>query len=297
MQEEYACDRSWAIDLGVVGLSDIVRFAGAAGDFNPNHHDEAMAQSAGFHRVFAMGLFTASLSSNLIVEKFQAEDVRSLSCRFIAPVLAGEHLTGTAKTVREAHLERVDFDVVNASGELKLSGQATVGVRRDDADSGPPHRAAAAGVRALDQTLKHRIGATLRCFTMPIERGKLLEFGRASRIRKWPRSYSEVLVEGFPLIPLTFSNVQMIYTEADPADLLRDLGMNPMRTVHGEHFWRYERPFVEGEMAFGETRLEDAVIKRGGRGRMRFVTTLTEFRTSAGDLLQSERMVSIEHLD
>jgi acyl dehydratase len=35
--------------------TQIVRFAGAAGDFNPMHHDEPFAQAAGQPGVFAMG--------------------------------------------------------------------------------------------------------------------------------------------------------------------------------------------------------------------------------------------------
>jgi acyl dehydratase len=47
--------------FGPVSQTDIVRFAGAGGDFNPLHHDREFAGAAGFERPIAMGQFTAGL--------------------------------------------------------------------------------------------------------------------------------------------------------------------------------------------------------------------------------------------
>jgi acyl dehydratase len=38
---------------------DIVKYAGASGDFNPIHHDELFAIRSGNDRVFAMGMMSA----------------------------------------------------------------------------------------------------------------------------------------------------------------------------------------------------------------------------------------------
>ena len=42
-----------------VTLTDVVRYAGASGDFNPLHHDEAAARAAGMDGAFAHGMFSA----------------------------------------------------------------------------------------------------------------------------------------------------------------------------------------------------------------------------------------------
>ncbi len=42
--------------VGPVTRTDFVRFAGASGDMNPNHHDEIYAVRSGNDRVFAMGM-------------------------------------------------------------------------------------------------------------------------------------------------------------------------------------------------------------------------------------------------
>jgi MaoC like domain len=62
----------------VLTRSDIVRYAGAAGDFNPVHHDHEAARALGYPDVFAMGLLPGGV----------------LACRLTgAADLAGRRLT------------------------------------------------------------------------------------------------------------------------------------------------------------------------------------------------------------
>jgi acyl dehydratase len=49
-----------------VTRTQIVRFAGAAGDFNPMHHDEAFARAAGQPSVFAMGQLQAAILASMV---------------------------------------------------------------------------------------------------------------------------------------------------------------------------------------------------------------------------------------
>jgi acyl dehydratase len=41
--------------------TDIVRYAGASGDFNPVHHDDAVARALGYPQVFVMGLLPGGM--------------------------------------------------------------------------------------------------------------------------------------------------------------------------------------------------------------------------------------------
>jgi 3-hydroxybutyryl-CoA dehydratase len=76
--------------IGPVTITDIVRFAGAGGDFNPLHHDEAAGRAAGFDSVIAMGQFTAGLVAGLLTDWVGIENVRELEVRFKAPVKVGD---------------------------------------------------------------------------------------------------------------------------------------------------------------------------------------------------------------
>ena len=47
--------------FGPVSRTDLVRYSGASGDFNPLHHDEGFARAAGLPGVMAHGMFSAGL--------------------------------------------------------------------------------------------------------------------------------------------------------------------------------------------------------------------------------------------
>jgi len=69
-----------------VTRTDLVKYAGASGDYNPMHHDESIAQKAGMPSVFAHGMFSMgllwlrSLSAPSKTDRFlvfTADDARS----------------------------------------------------------------------------------------------------------------------------------------------------------------------------------------------------------------------------
>jgi acyl dehydratase len=78
--------------VGPVTRTQIVRFAGAAGDFNPIHHDEAFARAAGQPSVFAMGQLTAAILAQAVASWFGAEQVAGYGVRFRDKVWPGDRL-------------------------------------------------------------------------------------------------------------------------------------------------------------------------------------------------------------
>ena len=72
--------------------TDIVRFAGASGDFNPVHHDEEYARAAGFPTVFAMGQLQAGLLSRVATDWLGLGNIRSYRVRFKDKVWPGDQL-------------------------------------------------------------------------------------------------------------------------------------------------------------------------------------------------------------
>jgi acyl dehydratase len=81
------------IQLGPITITDIVRFAGAGGDFNPLHHDESAARAAGFPTVIAMGQMQAAMLARVLSDRYPLAAIRDYRVRFAAPVRVGDTLT------------------------------------------------------------------------------------------------------------------------------------------------------------------------------------------------------------
>jgi len=281
----------WSIQLDCLTRTDIVRFAGAGGDFNPNHHDEPHARANGYPGVFAMGLFTASFASRLIDERFPDTMVRSFAVRFRAMVWPGEALIAHAVRVPgEAH--RVEIEVVNAGGEVKLSGTADIGPRAiSESPAAPPPPPPP--VPSPGGALNDRVGEVVRAFVFPIEIGKVMEFSRAMTARDVPANYA-ALGDQPIRVPLTFSVAAAHYAGGDATALPIALGLDLARTVHGEQRWDYYGPLRAGTVISGRTAIAAVERKVGRAGEMLLVTTRTDFRDEHGVLLQSESMTSVE---
>jgi len=109
--------------------TDLVRYAGASGDFNPMHHDEVQATSAGLPSVFGHGMFTMGMLGKALTDYVGVGNLRVYKVRFTKQTWPGETLSTkiTVKKKYEEHGEhRVDLDcaVVNEGGETKVSGVA-----------------------------------------------------------------------------------------------------------------------------------------------------------------------------
>ncbi|RFA10493.1 acyl dehydratase [Subtercola boreus] len=115
--------------IGPVTRTDIVRFAGAGGDFNPLHHDPDAARAAGFDDVIAMGQFQAGLLAGYLTDWVGVENLRRLEVRFRAPVRLGDVLELSA-TVGEAAdgLTAVSL-VASVGGVVVVSAEASVEAR------------------------------------------------------------------------------------------------------------------------------------------------------------------------
>jgi acyl dehydratase len=106
--------------------TDLVKYAGASGDFNPMHHDELAAQAAGLPSVFGHGMFTAGLLATAVTNYVGIGTLKSYRVRFTKQTWPGEVLT-TQVTVREKRAGNevvLDCSVVNENGEAKVQGEA-----------------------------------------------------------------------------------------------------------------------------------------------------------------------------
>jgi acyl dehydratase len=108
-----------------VTRTQIVRFAGAAGDFNPMHHDEPFAQAAGQDSVFAMGQLTAAILGDAVAAWLGRDRLAGYGVRFKAKVLPGDELVLTGAPV-DGEPGRYELQAAKAAGgEVVLTGWAT----------------------------------------------------------------------------------------------------------------------------------------------------------------------------
>ncbi len=71
-----------------VTRADLVRYAGASGDFNPIHWSDRVASSVGLPGVIAHGMLTMALAGRLVTQwAGDPAAVRSYGVRFTRPVL------------------------------------------------------------------------------------------------------------------------------------------------------------------------------------------------------------------
>ena len=87
--------------FGPVTRTDLVRYAGASGDFNPLHHDEGFAREAGLPSVIAHGMLSAGLLGSFLSAWVGNRLVRRFRVRFIAPVWPGDTLRADGNVVGE----------------------------------------------------------------------------------------------------------------------------------------------------------------------------------------------------
>ena len=118
-----------------VTRADLVRYAGASGDFNPIHWSERVATSVGLPGVIAHGMFTMALAARALDTWAGAPGrVRELGCKFTKPVVVPDDDTGVTVTVRGT-VTQVTEDAAHVAlevtcGDVKVLGQprAVLGV-------------------------------------------------------------------------------------------------------------------------------------------------------------------------
>jgi acyl dehydratase len=111
-----------------VTRADLVRYAGASGDFNPIHWNDRVATSVGLPGVIAHGMFTMGLAGRAVTS--WTGDPAALveyQVRFGRPVVVPDDDEGAEVTVRgkvgallDGGLARVDL-TVTTGGEKVLS--------------------------------------------------------------------------------------------------------------------------------------------------------------------------------
>ncbi|GGJ98454.1 MaoC family dehydratase [Pilimelia anulata] len=125
-----------------VTRADLVRYAGASGDFNPIHWSDRQAAAVGLPGVIAHGMLTMALAGRAVAAWVgRADAIVEYGVRFARPVVVPDDDAGAELTVDavrrepdDAGLTRLDL-TVTCAGE-KVLAQARALVRWPTPDSG-----------------------------------------------------------------------------------------------------------------------------------------------------------------
>lgn len=115
-------------EVGPITRTDIVRYQGASGDFQPVHHDEPFATAAGFPAPLAVGMFHAGVMTTWATDWLGPERVRRTRIRWKAPVFPGDTLTfHGAVEARDEAAATVDLTLTGTKqdGSVAVQGWMT----------------------------------------------------------------------------------------------------------------------------------------------------------------------------
>jgi acyl dehydratase len=108
--------------------AELIRYAGASGDFNPIHWNEGAARDAGLPGVVAHGMLTMALAGRLVTTL--AGDpgaVVACAARFIRPVVVPDDAEGALVELSGKVVQRHDDGTVVVAITVKAGGQAVLG--------------------------------------------------------------------------------------------------------------------------------------------------------------------------
>src|ERR1700746_1151146 len=114
---------------------DLVRYAGASGDFNPIHWNERIAKSVGLPNVIAHGMLTMALAGRFLAEwAGDPAAVAEFGVRFSSPVVVPDDDKGALVAIAGIVTGKLDgnqvaVDVTARSGDAKVLTRARAVVR------------------------------------------------------------------------------------------------------------------------------------------------------------------------
>lgn len=125
-----------------VTRADLIRYAGASGDFNPIHWSDRIAHSVGLPGVIAHGMYTMALAGRALTTwAGRADAVVEFGVRFTKPVVVPDDDTGAevvvAGVVRSVADGEAQVELTVTSGGEKVLGQARARLRVGAGSAGP----------------------------------------------------------------------------------------------------------------------------------------------------------------
>ena len=120
-------DEAPPVAMANIARTQIVKYAGASGDFNPIHHDELYAIRAGNDRVFAMGMMTAGFLSHMVTDWVGDGNLRKYKVRFATRIWPGDTVTCKGKITKKYTKDGKNYVEADVFAENQNSEKAIMG--------------------------------------------------------------------------------------------------------------------------------------------------------------------------
>ena len=119
------------LKIGPLQQMDLVKYAGASGDFNPIHTDPEFAKDVGLGGTIAHGMYIMALLGRVCSDWAHPLQFRSYSVKFKKMTRPGETIICTGKVAKkkeEAGLKLlyVDVNASSVEGEIKVAGELVI---------------------------------------------------------------------------------------------------------------------------------------------------------------------------
>src|SRR5690348_3518871 len=111
----------------VVRRLDLVRYAGASGDFNPIHWSDRVATAVGLPGVIAHGMFTLALAARAVATWTDGGEVVELGAKFTNPVVVPDDDEGV-EVVVAGTVTDVGGGLATLSLAVTCGGQKVLGM-------------------------------------------------------------------------------------------------------------------------------------------------------------------------
>ena len=121
------------VQLEPVTRLDLIKYAGASGDFNPIHTIDEDATNAGLPGIIAHGMWTMGNLAKLFTPYLGEGFIENYSIRFKGMVFVGDVISLTA-TLKEKEDDKLVFDVaaVNQEGKGVLVGKVDFSLKAEN---------------------------------------------------------------------------------------------------------------------------------------------------------------------
>lgn len=120
-----------SLTVGPITHANLVRYAGASGDFNPIHNDKDFAIAAGLDGTIAHGMYVMAQLGRLLTNWVDQRQIKFFGVKFKAMTKLGQTLTckGVVKKKKEENGEKLlilSVEAVDQNGEVKAGGDVII---------------------------------------------------------------------------------------------------------------------------------------------------------------------------
>lgn len=117
------------IKVGPITQIDLVKYAGASGDFNPIHTDPEFAKKVGLDGTIAHGMYIMAQVGKLLTNHFHLKNIKSYNVKFRGMTKLGEIIICSGKVKKKIEAEKkiiLSLQAASETGDIKLSGEAEI---------------------------------------------------------------------------------------------------------------------------------------------------------------------------